>query len=72
LTGFAVAARSYVLLADGTTLAIRPPRAEDWEHVRRLHEDMSPDSLYFRFFAVNRVSAEREARRLCLEPLPAT
>ena len=63
LTG---AGRSYGLLADGTTLTIRPAGPEDYEPVRRLHEAMSPDNLYFRFFSASRVSAEREARRVCL------
>ena len=31
---------------------------------------MSSDNLYFRFFSVSRVSAEREARRVCLEGGP--
>ena len=63
LTG---AGQSYALLADGTTLTIRAPGPEDYEPVRQLHEAMSPDNLYFRFFSASRVSAEREARRVCL------
>ena len=62
--------RSYALLVDGTTLTIRPSGAEDYEAVKRLHEAMSPESLYFRFFSASRVSAEREARRVCLEGRP--
>ncbi len=31
---------------------------------------MSPDNLYYRFFSVSRASAEREARRVCLEGGP--
>jgi acyl-CoA synthetase (NDP forming)/GNAT superfamily N-acetyltransferase len=60
-------ARSYALLADGTTLTIRPAGPGDYEAVKRLHETMSPDNLYFRFFSASRVSAEREARRISLE-----
>ena len=67
LTG---AGQSYALLADGTTLTIRAAGPEDYEPVRRLHEAMSPDNLYFRFFSASRVSAEREARRVCLEGGP--
>jgi acyl-CoA synthetase (NDP forming)/GNAT superfamily N-acetyltransferase len=63
LTG---AGQSYALLADGTTLTIRPAGPEDYEPVRQLHEAMSPDNLYFRFFSASQVSAEREARRVCL------
>jgi acyl-CoA synthetase (NDP forming)/GNAT superfamily N-acetyltransferase len=62
--------RSYALLADGTTMIIRPAAREDYQAVRRLHEAMSPDNLYFRFFSASQVSAEREARRVCLEDRP--
>jgi len=31
---------------------------------------MSPDNLYFRFFGMSRVAAEREARRVCREADP--
>jgi acyl-CoA synthetase (NDP forming)/GNAT superfamily N-acetyltransferase len=62
--------RSYALLADGTTMTIRPAGSGDYEAVRRLHEAMSPDNLYFRFFSASRASAEREARRVCLEDIP--
>jgi GNAT superfamily N-acetyltransferase len=73
LTGLAAAGgsgRSYALLADGTTLTIRPAGPEDYEAVKRLHEAMSPENLYFRFFTASRVSAEREARRVCLDDHP--
>jgi acyl-CoA synthetase (NDP forming)/GNAT superfamily N-acetyltransferase len=73
LTGLAPAGgsgRSYGLLADGTTLTIRPARPEDYQAVARLHEAMSPENLYFRFFSASRVSAEREARRVCAEDRP--
>jgi acyl-CoA synthetase (NDP forming)/GNAT superfamily N-acetyltransferase len=70
VTGRAEDGRSYALLADGTTLTIRPSGAGDFEAVRRLHEAMSPENLYFRFFSASRVSAEREARRVCLEGRP--
>jgi len=62
--------RSYALLADGVTMTIRPAGPGDYEAVKRLHEAMSPDNLYFRFFSASRVSAEREARRVCLEAVP--
>jgi len=70
VTGRAEDGRSYALLADGTTLTIRPSGPEDFEAVQRLHEAMSPENLYFRFFSASRVSAEREARRVCLEGRP--
>ncbi len=62
--------RSYALLADGTTLTIRPAGPGDYQAVKRLHETMSPDNLYFRFFSMSEVSAEREARRICLDDRP--
>ena len=73
MTGLAEAGgsgRSYALLADGSTLTIRPAGPEDYEAVRRLHEAMSPENLYFRFFSASRVSAEREARRVCADDRP--
>jgi acyl-CoA synthetase (NDP forming)/GNAT superfamily N-acetyltransferase len=70
LTGRAEDGRSYALLADGTTLTIRPSGPQDYEPVMRLHEAMSPENLYFRFFSASRVSAEWEARRVCLEGRP--
>ena len=70
MTGRAEDGRSYALLVDGTTLTIRPSGPGDYEAVRRLHETMSPENLYFRFFSASRVSAEREARRVCLEGRP--
>ena len=70
MTARAEDGRSYALLFDGTTLTIRPSGPGDYEAVRRLHEAMSPENLYFRFFSASRVSAEREARRVCLEGAP--
>jgi acyl-CoA synthetase (NDP forming)/GNAT superfamily N-acetyltransferase len=62
--------RSYALLADGTTMTIRPAGPGDYEPVKRLHEAMSADNLYFRFFSASRTSAEWEARRVCLASTP--
>ena len=67
LTG---AGQSYALLADGTTLTIRAAGPEDYEPVRQLHEAMSPDNLYFRFFSASQASVEREAQRVCLDGGP--
>ena len=55
--------RSYALLADGTTLTVRSAGPEDYEPVRRLHEAMSPENLYFRFFRPESMS--RSATRHC-------
>ena len=70
VTEAAQAGRSYALLADGTTMTIRPAAPGDYQAVLRLHEAMSPDNLYFRFFGAGRVSAEREAHRVCLDDHP--
>ena len=40
----------YALLADGTTALIRPASAADRDAVRAMHEAMSPDNSYLRFF----------------------
>jgi len=40
----------YALLADGTTVEIRPADPADFDAVRAMHEAMSPDSSYLRFF----------------------
>jgi acyl-CoA synthetase (NDP forming)/L-amino acid N-acyltransferase YncA len=61
---------AFALLADGTTVEIRHARPDDFDAVRELHEKMSPDNLYLRFFSASRVAAERAARRICREPAP--
>ena len=70
MAALAGAGQSYALLADGITLTIRAAGPEDYGPVRQLHEAMSPDNLYFRFFSASQASAEREARRVCLEGGP--
>ncbi|HET7017605.1 MAG TPA: GNAT family N-acetyltransferase, partial [Streptosporangiaceae bacterium] len=60
----------YALLIDGTTVLIRPARAEDSEAVRQMHEQMSPDNIYLRFFSPSKLSAAREARRVTRPPSP--
>ena len=60
----------YALLTDGTTIEIRPARPDDLDAVREMHEKLSPDSLYLRFFSMSPRAAEQEARRLCREPAP--
>jgi acyl-CoA synthetase (NDP forming)/GNAT superfamily N-acetyltransferase len=59
-------ADSYALLADGTTVEIRPAALADFDAVKEMHAAMSPDNSYLRFFNFSRLSAEREAERLCL------
>ena len=55
---------SYALLADGTTITIRPAGPDDFELVRQLHDEMSPDNLYLRFFSMSRLAGEQEAHRV--------
>src|ERR1700757_5122871 len=62
----------YALLADGTTVEIRPAVPDDFDAVKAMHEAMSPDNSYLRFFNMSRFSAEREARRICRNPAPGS
>ncbi len=62
----------YALLADGTTVEIRPAGPADFDAVKAMHEAMSPDNIYLRFFSFSQLSAEIEAGRICQEPRPAT
>ncbi len=60
-------APAYALLADGSTVLIRPAGPADFEAVKAMHETMSPDNLYLRFFSIGALVAEREAGRVCRE-----
>ena len=62
------AAAMYALLTDGTTVEVRPARAQDAEAVRAMHAALSPDNMYLRFFSMSPAAAEQEARRVCREP----
>ena len=62
----------YALLADGTTVEIRPAVPADFDAVKAMHEAMSPDNSYMRFFNVSRLSAAREAGRICRNPAPGS
>jgi acyl-CoA synthetase (NDP forming)/RimJ/RimL family protein N-acetyltransferase len=57
--------RTYALLADGSTIEIRPAGPEDAESVREMHANLSPDNAYFRFFSLSSQAPEREASRVC-------
>ena len=70
MTALSEAGCSYALLADGTTITIRPARAGDYQAVKHLHEAMSQDNLYLRFFSMNRQAAEQEGRRVSREEGP--
>src|ERR1700733_8869670 len=60
----------YALLADGTTVEIRPAGPADFDAVKVMHEAMSTDNSYLRFFNLSKLAAEAEARRICLDPAP--
>src|ERR1700751_5910721 len=62
----------YALLADGTTVEIRPAMPDDFDAVKAMHQAMSPDNNYLRFFNISRLSAEIEARRICRDPAPGS
>jgi len=64
------AGQVYSLLSDGTTVEIRPATPDDFEAVKAMHEAMSPDSSYLRFFNFSRLAAGTEARRICRDPTP--
>jgi acyl-CoA synthetase (NDP forming)/GNAT superfamily N-acetyltransferase len=54
----------YALLADGRTVEIRPAAQADFDAVKALHQSMSPDNAYLRFFSLSRLAAEKEAQRV--------
>jgi acyl-CoA synthetase (NDP forming)/GNAT superfamily N-acetyltransferase len=60
----------YALLADGTTVEIRPAAPGDFDAIKAMHEAMSPANSYLRFFSMSRTAGEREAGRLTREPGP--
>jgi acyl-CoA synthetase (NDP forming)/RimJ/RimL family protein N-acetyltransferase len=60
-------APAYALLADGSTVLVRQAGPADFEAVQAMHEAMSPDNLYLRFFSIGPLVAEREASRICRE-----
>jgi acyl-CoA synthetase (NDP forming) len=62
------AGAAYALLTDGSTIEVRPARPGDAAAVRAMHDALSPDNLYLRFFSLSRGNSEREARRVCRDP----
>ena len=64
------AGQAYALLADGTTVEIRPADPADFDAVKAMHEAMSPDNTYLRFFNLSRLAAETEAKRICRDSQP--
>ncbi|MGW4075338.1 bifunctional acetate--CoA ligase family protein/GNAT family N-acetyltransferase [Streptomyces asiaticus] len=60
----------HALLADGTTVCIRPVTAADHDRVQGLYEEMSPDNLRLRFFSLSPRSAALAADRACAPAHP--
>jgi acyl-CoA synthetase (NDP forming)/GNAT superfamily N-acetyltransferase len=60
----------FALLADGAMIEIRQAAADDFAAVKDMHEAMSADNAYLRFFSLSRQAAEKEASRVCREPEP--
>ena len=58
-------ARVFALLTDGTQVEIRRLGEADREAVRDLHRGLREESLYLRFFGLNRAVAEQVAARVC-------
>jgi len=61
---------TYALLADGSTVEIRPACPTDYEAIKAMFESMSPDNIYLRFFSMSRTAAQGQAWRICREPRP--
>ncbi|WP_141576781.1 bifunctional GNAT family N-acetyltransferase/acetate--CoA ligase family protein [Actinomadura sp. WMMA1423] len=57
--------RVFALLTDGTQVEIRGLGEPDREAVRDLHRGLNDESLYLRFFGLNRAVAEQVAARVC-------
>ncbi|MFM9629229.1 MULTISPECIES: bifunctional acetate--CoA ligase family protein/GNAT family N-acetyltransferase [Streptomyces] len=60
----------HALLADGTTVSIRPVLAGDHDQLEGLYLEMSPENLRRRFFAVSTRSAALAADRACAPARP--
>ena len=65
ITPVTARASVYALLTDGTTVEIRAARTDDLPAVKAMHEGMSSNNSYLRFFNLSQLSAEQEATRVC-------
>lgn len=61
---------AHALLADGTTVCIRPVAPADHDQLEGLYDEMSPENLRLRFFAASRRSATMAADRACAPARP--
>jgi acyl-CoA synthetase (NDP forming)/RimJ/RimL family protein N-acetyltransferase len=55
----------FALLADGSTVEISQATPDDTTDVQQMHERLSPENSYFRFFSLSKQAPLREAQRLC-------
>ncbi|KPI19056.1 CoA-binding domain protein [Actinobacteria bacterium OK074] len=60
----------HALLADGSTVCIRPAAPGDHDQLAGFYEEMSPENVRLRFFTVSRRSAALAADRACGRPHP--
>jgi acyl-CoA synthetase (NDP forming)/GNAT superfamily N-acetyltransferase len=58
----------FALLIDGTIVEIRSASPADIDEVRRLHAELSEDSLRMRFFGITKQAGEASAQRICAPP----
>lgn len=56
------------LLADGTIVSIRPLDADDAPALLAMNEDLTADSLRFRFFGTSRSAAHQYAQHVLSSP----
>ena len=68
ITPVTAGASVYALLTDGTTVEVRAARPDDTQAVTAMHEAMSSNNSYLRFFNLSQLSAEQEATRICRPP----
>ncbi|WP_217549762.1 bifunctional GNAT family N-acetyltransferase/acetate--CoA ligase family protein [Streptomyces sp. GbtcB6] len=61
---------AHALLADGTTVCIRPATPGDHDRLKGFYDEMSSENLRLRFFSVSRRSAGMAADRACAPPRP--
>ncbi|WP_320779576.1 GNAT family N-acetyltransferase [Streptomyces sp. CRN 30] len=60
----------HALLTDGTTVRVRAVVPDDHDQLQGLYEEMSPENLRMRFFAVSRRSAAVAADHACMTARP--
>ncbi|WP_055493905.1 bifunctional GNAT family N-acetyltransferase/acetate--CoA ligase family protein [Streptomyces sp. TP-A0356] len=62
--------RIHALLADGSTVCLRPVEPDDHQRLRAFYEEMSPENLRLRFFTVSPSSAAMAADHACAPARP--